>query len=156
MAPLISFLIPTLKEREKKFKSLSDKIYLQIEENNLQEKVEVLSICDNRNLRLCDKRNILQKMCNGLYFIHMDDDDRVAEDYCKTVCDEIEKLLDKSDPIPDCIMYNQMAEVNGNFFIVRTNPRSNMSLNKCGNIYQMRSEERRVGKECRSRWAPDH
>ena len=25
-----------------------------------------------------------------------------------------------------------------------------------GNVTDMRSEERRVGKECRSRWSPDH
>ncbi len=134
MAPLISFLIPTLKEREKKFKSLSDKIYLQIEENNLQEKVEVLSICDNRNLKLCDKRNTLQKLCKGMYFIHLDDDDRVADDYCKTVCDQIEKLLDKSPLrngtqfVPDCICYNQMCEVNGEFFIVKCKPNRDMGL----------------------------
>tara|TARA_R100001460_G_scaffold25005_4_gene50289 strand:- start:388 stop:1041 length:654 start_codon:yes stop_codon:yes gene_type:complete len=134
MSPLISFLIPTLKEREKKFKSLSDKIYLQIEENNLQEKVEVLSICDNRNIKLSVKRNMLQKMCKGSYFIHLDDDDRVADDYCKTLCDVIEKLSENSPygsgntPVPDCITYNQMCEVNKEFFIVKCNPYRDMGL----------------------------
>ena len=131
MAPLISFLIPTMRERSQKFKSLTDKLFIQIEENNLQEEVEVLSIYDNRNIRLCDKRNMLQKLSRGMYFIHLDDDDRVADDYCITVVNEIKELIKKS-PVPDCIMYNQMCEVNGKFFIVKTNPRSNMSLNKCG------------------------
>ena len=27
---------------------------------------------------------------------------------------------------------------------------------KCGNDVSLRSEERRVGKECRSRWSPYH
>ena len=143
MAPLISFLIPTMRERTQKFKSLTDKIFIQIEENNLQEEVEVLSIYDNRNIRLCDKRNMMQKLCRGMYFMHLDDDDRIADDYCITVVNEIKELIKKSPLeggdkyVPDCIMYNQMCEVNGKFFIVRTNPRSNMSLNKCGNIYQM-------------------
>jgi len=143
MSPLISFLIPTMRERSQKFKSLTDKIFIQIEENNLQEEVEVLSIYDNRNIRLCDKRNMMQKLSRGMYFIHLDDDDRIADDYCITVLKEIKELLKKSPleggdtPIPECIMYNQMCEVNGKFFIVRTNPRSNMRLNKCGNIYQM-------------------
>ena len=143
MAPLISFLIPTMRERSQKFKSLTDKIFLQIEEHNLQEEVEVLSIYDNRNIRLCDKRNMMQKLCRGMYFLHLDDDDRIADDYCITVVNEIKELIKKSPleggdtVVPDCIMYNQMAEVNGQFFIVRSNPMSNMGLNKCGNIYQM-------------------
>ena len=29
-------------------------------------------------------------------------------------------------------------------------------LRKCPKCGKMRSEERRVGKECRSRWSPDH
>ena len=29
-------------------------------------------------------------------------------------------------------------------------------IGKLGGIYQLRSEERRVGKECRSRWSPYH
>jgi len=136
MAPLISFLIPTMRERCQKFKSLTDKIFIQIEDNNLEEEVEVLSIYDNRNIRLCDKRNMLQKLSTGMYFIHLDDDDRVADDYCITIVNEIKELI-KISSIPDCIMYNQMCEVNGKFFIVRTNPRSNMALNKCGNVYQM-------------------
>lgn len=138
MAPLISFLIPTLRERKNKFKSLTDKIFLQIEENNLEEDVEVLSIYDNRTVRLCDKRNMMQKMCRGLYFLHLDDDDRVSDDYCITVVNTIKELLKKcpleggNEPIPDCITYNQMAEVDDKFFIVRTNPMSTPDLNKCG------------------------
>ena len=31
-----------------------------------------------------------------------------------------------------------------------------MALGWCGGRKSVRSEERRVGKECRSRWAPDH
>ena len=30
------------------------------------------------------------------------------------------------------------------------------AIDKSGNIYRSRSEERRVGKECRSRWSPYH
>ena len=32
----------------------------------------------------------------------------------------------------------------------------NIDVNKGNNIDQLRSEERRVGKECRSRWSPYH
>jgi len=138
MGYLISFLIPTLRERSTKFKSLTDKLFLQIEEHNLQKEVEVLSIYDNRTIRLSTKRNMMQKMARGLYFIHLDDDDRVADDYCITVVTEIRKLVKYShagtgkQPVPDVITYNQFCEVNGKFMIVKTNTKSDMKLNYIG------------------------
>ena len=138
MTYLISFLIPTLRERTNKFKSLTDKLFLQIEENNLQNEVEVLSLYDNRSVKLSVKRNMLQKIARGMYFIHMDDDDRAADDYCITVVDVIKKLIKNShagtgnSPVPDVITYNQFCEVNGKFMIVKTNPHSNMKLNFLG------------------------
>ena len=32
----------------------------------------------------------------------------------------------------------------------------NLSLDELGELINVRSEERRVGKECRSRWSPYH
>jgi len=138
MGYLISFLIPTLRERSTKFKSLTDKLFLQIEEHNLQDEVEVISIYDNRNIKLSVKRNMMQKMASGMYFIHLDDDDRVADDYCITCVNEIKKLIKYShagtgdQPVPDVITYNQFCEVNGKFMIVKTNPKTNMTLNYIG------------------------
>jgi len=138
MTYLISFLIPTLRERGAKFKSLTDKIFLQIEEHNLQDEVEVLSIYDNRSIKLSTKRNMMQKMARGMYFLHLDDDDRVADDYCITLVTEIRKLVKYSyagtgnQPVPDVITYNQFCEVNGKFMIVKTNPKKDMSLNFLG------------------------
>lgn len=138
MGYLVSFLIPTLRERSTKFKSLTDKIFLQIEEHNLQDEVEVLSIYDNRSINLSTKRNMMQKMARGMYFIHLDDDDRVADDYCITVVNVIRKLVKYSyagtgdQPVPDVITYNQFCEVNGKFMIVKTNPKTDMKLNYVG------------------------
>ena len=134
MTPLISFLIPTMRERKNKFNSLTDKLFLQIEENNLQKEVEVLSIYDNRSILLSTKRNMMQKMATGTYFIHLDDDDRVADDYCITVVKVIRELLKRSplagghQPLPDCISYGQMAEVDDKFMIIKCNPKMNMGL----------------------------
>ena len=135
MTYLISFLIPTLKERSTKFKSLTDKIFLQIEDNNLQDQIEVISIYDNRNLSLSLKRNMMQKICSGRYFIHMDDDDRIADDYCMTIIEEYTKLKQKYKYDPDVITYNQFCEVDDNMFIVKCNPQRDMSLTPCGNHY---------------------
>jgi len=112
---LVSVLIPTLLERKDKFKSLLDKIEIQIEENNLQDKVEVLSICDNRNIKLSEKRNRMQQMAQGKYFFHLDDDDTISDDYFITTCKVIESI--KGD-LPDVITYDQFCKVNGDEFIV--------------------------------------
>jgi glycosyltransferase involved in cell wall biosynthesis len=129
MVFLVSFLIPTLKERSTKFKSLTEKIFLQIEEHNLQNVIEVISIYDNRSIPLSYKRNMMQKMCSGKYFIHLDDDDRIADDYCISIVTAYKTLKDKYKDDPDIITYNQFCEVNNKFFIVKTNPRSDMNLN---------------------------
>ena len=112
---LVSVLIPTLLERKDKFKSLLDKIEIQIEENNLQDKVEILSICDNRNIKLSEKRNRMQQMAQGKYFFHLDDDDTISDDYFSTTCKVIESI--KGD-LPDVITYDQFCKVNGDEFIV--------------------------------------
>tara|TARA_R110001599_G_scaffold335275_1_gene551948 strand:+ start:3462 stop:4097 length:636 start_codon:yes stop_codon:yes gene_type:complete len=132
MTPLISFLIPTLRERQKKFKSLTDKLFLQIEENNLQNEIEIISIYDNRTIPLSKKRNMMQKMCSGMYFLHLDDDDRVADDYCVSCVTEIKKLIEDKDPMPDVIGYDQMCEVDDRFFIVKCSGQSGMGLTHTG------------------------
>jgi len=117
MTYLVSVLIPTLVERKDKFKNLLDKIQIQIDENNLKDLVQIISICDNRNLRLSEKRNTMQSLATGEYFFHLDDDDNIADDYFHTVIDEIKKLKEKED-LPDIITYDQYCKVNGNEFIV--------------------------------------
>ncbi len=112
---LVSVLIPTLLERKEIFNELLTKISKQIEENNLQDKVEILSICDNRNIKLSEKRNRMQQMAQGKYFFHLDDDDTIDDDYFKTTCEVIEKI--KGD-LPDVITYDQFCKVNGDEFIV--------------------------------------
>ena len=113
---LISILIPTISERSEQFKKLQDNLYTQIQHNNLETKVEIISICDNRTVPLSSKRNTLQKLSKGKYFTHMDDDDELSKDYCKTVVNHIESL----ESYPDIISYNQLAKVSGQRFIVRS------------------------------------
>lgn len=128
MTYLLSILIPTLIERREVFNQLIDNIHKQIEENNYKEKVEVLSICDDRNLKLSVKRNMLQKMSSGRYFMHLDDDDSLESDFCKSVITHIEDLPIFQKSQPDIIGFNQLAKVNGNRFIVKPNIRNGLFL----------------------------
>ena len=75
---LISILIATISERSDLFKKLQDGLYTQIKDNKLEKKVEIISICDNRTVKLSEKRNTLQRLATGKYFTHLDDDDELS------------------------------------------------------------------------------
>ena len=126
---LVSILIPTLVERKGKFLELLHGLERQINKDNLKEKVEVISICDNRTIKLSDKRNMLQKLSNGRYFTHLDDDDELTHNYCKTVVDFIEKMNEEVD----VITYDQKALVGDTEFIVKSSLDYPMNLIPCGN-----------------------
>ena len=115
---MISVLIPTLLERRDKFKSLLDKIEIQIKDNQLEDLVEIISICDNRNLKLSEKRNRMQSLAQGQYFFHLDDDDSISDDYFPVVIDEIKKLQNQDKDLPDMITYDQFCKVDGKEFVV--------------------------------------
>tara|TARA_Y100001972_G_C7602397_1_gene301888 strand:- start:211 stop:834 length:624 start_codon:yes stop_codon:yes gene_type:complete len=130
MTYLVSILIPTLIERRQVFSDMIDKLYKQIESGNYQKKIEILYICDDRSVKLCDKRNMLQKLSKGKYFLHLDDDDELDDYFCQSVIEHIEKDL----PVyqtkdPDCIGYNQLARVSGKRFIVIPHIQHDFNLN---------------------------
>jgi len=131
MTYLISILIPTLIERRGVFNEMIDKLYRQIETGNYQKKIEIVSICDDRSVKLCDKRNTLQKLSRGKYFLHLDDDDELDDEFCKSVIEHIEldlPVLYEKNHEPDCIGYNQLARVSGNRFIVIPHIKSDFQL----------------------------
>ena len=128
MTYLVSILIPTLIERREVYNVLIDKIYKQIDEGDYKSKIEIVSICDDRSLKLSDKRNTLQKLSRGKYFLHLDDDDELSDDFCKSVIDHIEYLPTYQANEPDCIGFNQLAKVQGKRFIVKPNIKSELHL----------------------------
>lgn len=132
MTYLVSILIPTLIERRQVFNELIDKLYKQIEGGNYQKKIEILSICDDRSVKLCDKRNMLQKLSRGKYFLHLDDDDELDDHFCQSVIEHIEldlPVLYEKNHVPDIIGFNQLARVSGKRFIVIPHIKSDFNLN---------------------------
>lgn len=123
---LVSILIPTLLERISKYSILVEDLYKQIKDNNLEDKVEIISICDNRTIPLVEKRNALQKLARGDYFTHLDDDDNFADDYCKKVVDFIESHEDISKI--DIIAYDQKCFVKDDIFILEPHANAPLSL----------------------------
>ena len=121
---LVSILIPTLLERCSTFIPMVEDLYRQIKDNDLSDKIEIISICDNRSVKLSEKRNKLQKMAKGKYFTHLDDDDNFTEDYCIKVIEHIESL----EKDVDIIGYNQLAYVKDDMFVVKSSPHFGLKL----------------------------
>jgi len=116
---LVSILIPTLFERMDIFQPKLQSLYKQIKDNNLEDKVEVIVMSDNRTLKLSEKRNTMQKLARGLYFTHLDDDDNFTEDYCVKVVEHIENLGTYHNKLPDIIGYDQKCFVKDSVFILK-------------------------------------
>jgi len=87
----LSILIPSLEERKPKFEQLKAELANQMGKRN----VEVLSLSDNRQMSIGQKRNMLLTQSTGEYVSFVDDDDMVSPDY-------IEKILNALTKNPDC------------------------------------------------------
>jgi hypothetical protein len=116
---LVSILIPTLLERSSVFQPKLEGLYKQIKDNKLEEKVEIIVMCDNRTMKLSEKRNTMQKLARGKYFTHLDDDDNFTEDYCKKVVEHIEQLKIYHRKDPDIIGYDQKCFVKDKIFVLK-------------------------------------
>ena len=86
----LSILIPTLLNRRNLFQNLSSML-----DKQRTNEVEILSCCDNGEMTIGKKRNLLLSNAEGEYVSFIDDDDLVSDDYIK-------KVLDASASGPDC------------------------------------------------------
>lgn len=125
----LSICIPTLVERLDKVSKLITKIQKQIDDNGLKEYIQIISHLDNRSVPLFEKRNNLQKSCIGKYFIHMDDDDDLSDDYVITMYNTIKNLENDVD----VITYNQISYVENDIFYVFNDLNCNFNLKYIGN-----------------------
>lgn len=93
----LSILVPSVHTRRDSFlpKSL-DMLYSQYDRlsEDLQNKVEILYLIDNKTMFLGQKRNNLVDLAQGEYIVFVDDDDRIAENYISCLIDAIETGAD--------------------------------------------------------------
>ena len=101
-----SILICTLEERKATFDKISQKLMKQIYDLGLQDKIEILFFCDNRENPVYYKRNSLLNAASGKYTCFIDDDDDVSDDYIKTI---YSKLLRD----PDCVSLMGIMTIDG-------------------------------------------
>lgn len=104
---VLSVLIATIKEREASFNLLRDELERQLEEYNLEDKVEVVFYQDNKEASIGYKRNCLLNMAKGEYITFIDDDDMINEYYLPLIVQKLEQ--DK----PDCIGFKLKMTTNG-------------------------------------------
>ena len=118
--PLLSVLIPTVVGREKQFSELLSKLAQMGEFHNgtmgvdliidgiSNNKVEVLSLKDNKEITIGEKRENLYKLANGLYSWQIDDDDLIAPNAIELILNAI-----KNNPEVPCITFREKCTMNG-------------------------------------------
>jgi glycosyltransferase involved in cell wall biosynthesis len=101
-----SILIPTIVERKNKFIHLWSTLSLQIKEAGLQDEIEIVSLSDNREMKIGEKRNKLLDMAKGEYIFYIDDDDLIDNQYINRIYKGIQSN-------PDCIGIKGIITFNG-------------------------------------------
>ena len=94
---ILSILIPTLPSRSRMFAKLVCKLEDQIPRGV---DVEILGLLDNKKMSVGTKRNALLTMAIGEFFVFIDDDDDVVDDYIPVILEAI-----KGKPEVDLFMY---------------------------------------------------
>ncbi len=107
-SPLFSILIPTLGERRAQFLRIYETLRAQIETAQMENDVEILALCDNREQSLGAKRNLLLQRARGEFVAFVDDDDAVAEDYVMLICEALAR-----HPEIDCLGFTGLVYFRG-------------------------------------------
>ena len=110
MQPLLTILIPTVVGREAEFDKLKGDIDLQCTILGGYDEVEILSLKDNKEITIGEKRERLYSMANGLFSWMIDDDDGIAPDAIQTILAVI-----KDNPNIPCITFRENCTMNGEY-----------------------------------------
>lgn len=102
----LSILICTIEERKTRFNVLMARIENLLHNSQLLDQVEVISECDNREMSIGAKRNILLLKASGDYLCFIDDDDTIDEEY-------FIKILKALDSNPDCVQMIGVMNTDG-------------------------------------------
>lgn len=90
----LSILILTLPTRIDSYSNLIKMLNQQVIENNLIHRVQILSLCDTKEISVGEKRNILLNKSIGRYVCFIDDDDIIAPHYLLKIINAIQSNAD--------------------------------------------------------------
>jgi hypothetical protein len=102
METLLTIAIPTVEERKNLFNELYNELKKQSE--SYGEQIEIIYLCDNKEISIGKKRQLLNEMSNGKYTVQWDDDDWIHKNGVEMIMEGI-----KSDC--DVISYNIYSNV---------------------------------------------
>jgi hypothetical protein len=94
---LLTIAIPTINSRKNCFTKLVSELKNQSKPYGNQ--IEIISLCDNKEMTIGEKRNKLNAIANGKYVVQWDDDDWICEDGIDLIMEGIKKDV-------DCITYD--------------------------------------------------
>jgi glycosyltransferase involved in cell wall biosynthesis len=90
----LSVLIASLESRNDLFKRVFTDLKNQINSNNYSDIVEVITLVDNGELTIGEKRNILKSKARGEYICFVDDDDLLPNYYLKEIVEKLNNGYD--------------------------------------------------------------
>jgi hypothetical protein len=99
---LLTIAIPTIEQREEFFYEFYNEIKKQSEPYG--EQIEIIYLCDNKEISIGRKRQLLNEMAKGKYVVQWDDDDWIDKNAIDAIMEGI-----KSDC--DVISYNIFSNV---------------------------------------------
>jgi len=102
MEILLTIAIPTIETRKKVFDELYEELKRQSEPYG--EQIEIISLCDNKEITIGHKRQLLNEMAKGKYVVHWDDDDWIHPNGIDMIMEGI-----KTDA--DVISYNYSCDI---------------------------------------------
>lgn len=100
MKPLLTICIPTIVGRENQYNDLRKYIDRLIEPYG--NKIEIVTICDNKEISIGTKRKKMYELAKGLYTWQIDDDDSITE----TSIDLIMEVISNGS---DCITFKELC-----------------------------------------------
>lgn len=106
MEKLLSILIPTLPDRIDSYGGLLKNLFKQRSTFGLEDKVQLLSICDTKEMSVGEKRNYLYNISCGRYIQYLDDDDKVAHNY-------LQKMVEGASTGKDVVTFKGEYHENG-------------------------------------------
>jgi len=125
----LSILILAIPERILSLRRIITNLEKQIADNNLDDKVEIVALLDNKKCSIAAKRNNLLQHAQGDYVAFLDDDDDISAEY-------VSSLVKASHAEKDVITFDQKCRINGKGLAVSFglgNPHQGLKEGKDGN-----------------------
>lgn len=102
MEILLTIAIPTIEKRKKLFDELYNELKKQSEPYT--DTIEIISLCDNGEMSIGNKRNALNELAKGKYVVQWDDDDWIMDG-------GIDMIMQGINEDVDVISFNQWCNI---------------------------------------------